>query len=90
MNKLELISAIAEKTGAKKVEAAKFLEAYIDVVKDTLIGGNSITVIGFGSFEVKERAAKVGINPKTKQAINIAACKVPTFKISKVLKDAVK
>ena len=90
MNKVELIAAIAEKTGSKKTEAEKFLTAYVDVIKETLTKGESIQLIGFGNFEVKTRAEKQGINPKTKEKISIPACKVPTFKVSKILKDAIK
>ena len=89
MKKTELVAAVAEKAGIKKVEADKALAALIDVVAAELKNGGKVQLVGFGTFEVRERAARTGINPKTKQQIKIAASKVPAFKAGKALKDAI-
>lgn len=89
MKKTELVAAVAEKAGIKKVEADKALAALIDVVVAELKNGGKVQLVGFGTFEVRERAARTGINPKTKQQIKIAASKVPAFKAGKALKDAI-
>ncbi|MBR4554001.1 MAG: HU family DNA-binding protein [Ruminococcus sp.] len=90
MTKAELINAIAEKGGySSKKDADKALSAVIDVISDALTNGDKVTLVGFGTFEVRERAAKEGINPLTKKPIHIDAKKVPAFKAGKALKDAV-
>jgi DNA-binding protein HU-beta len=89
MNKTELVAAIAENAGIKKVDAEKALNAFITVVQDELVKGGDVRLVGFGTFDVKERAAHEGINPSTKEKIEIAASKAPRFKAGKALKDAV-
>lgn len=89
MNKSELIDAIAAAADISKASAARALDAVIDSVTDTLKSGDKVSLVGFGTFEVKERAARVGRNPKTGEEINIAASRVPSFKAGKALKDAV-
>ncbi|MDO4433978.1 MAG: HU family DNA-binding protein [Alysiella sp.] len=88
MNKSELIDAIAEKSGLSKTDSGKALDAFTAVVKETLQNGGDITLVGFGSFVVGERAERQGLNPRTKEAITIPAAKVPKFKPGKALKDA--
>ncbi len=88
MNKSELIDAIAEKSGLTKTDAGKALDAFTAVVKDTLQNNGDITLVGFGSFTVAERAERQGLNPKTKEPITIPAARVPKFKPGKALKDA--
>lgn len=90
MNKTELIAAISEKAGLSKKDAEAALNAFIDSVKGALKKGDKVQLIGFGSFEVKERAARKGRNPQTKAEITIPASKVPTFKVGKAFKDAIK
>ncbi len=90
MNKTELIAAIAEKAEISKKDADKALAAFVAVVGDELKAGNKVQLIGFGSFEVKARAARQGINPLTKEKITIAASKSPVFKAGKAFKDAIK
>lgn len=90
MNKTELISAVAEKTGASKKDAEKVVNATFDVITEALSKGDKVALIGFGNFEVRERAAREGKNPQTGEKIKIAACKVPAFKAGKALKEAVK
>ncbi len=80
MNKNELISAIAENAGLTKVDAKKALDGFISVTTDTLKNGEKIALIGFGTFDVVERQARVGLNPKTKEKIQIPAKKVIKFK----------
>ena len=89
MNKTELVAAVVEKAGLKKADAEKAVAAVIDSVIDTLKKGDKVALVGFGTFEVKERAAREGRNPKTGAAIKIAASTVPTFKAGKSLKDKV-
>lgn len=89
MNKSELVAVVAEKAGIKKTEADKALAALIDTIGAELKNGNKIQLVGFGTFEVRERAARTGINPKTKEQITIAASKAPVFKAGKAFKDAV-
>jgi len=89
MNKTELISAIAEKSGLSKKDSEKALSAAIDSITEALAKGDKVQLVGFGSYEVKERAARTGHNPKTKEAIVIPASKNPVFKAGKALKDAV-
>ena len=89
MNKTELIAAMAEKAGLTKVDAGNALNACVDVIKEQLAKGEKITLVGFGTFDVNERPARMGRNPKTKEEIKIPATKVATFKAGKALKDAV-
>ena len=89
MNKTELVAAIAEKAGIKKADADKALAAFIETVGAELKAGGKIQLVGFGTFEVRERAARTGINPQTKAQIKIAASKVPVFKAGRALKDVV-
>ena len=88
MNKAELIAAVAEKTGLTKKDADKAVAAVFATITDSLAKGDKVTVFGFGNFEVRERAARTGLNPRTKETIKIAASKVPAFKACKALKDA--
>ncbi|MEE3420520.1 MAG: HU family DNA-binding protein [Lachnospiraceae bacterium] len=88
MNKNELISVIAEETGLKKADVDSALKAFTDVVTEELKKGGKVQMVGFGTFEVAERAARDGINPQTKETIHIAASKAPKFKAGKALKDA--
>ena len=90
MNKTELVAAIAEKSGIAKKDAEKALAAFVDTVAAELKKGEKIQLVGFGTFEVRERAARKGINPLTKEAIEIAASKAPVFKAGKAFKDAIK
>lgn len=90
MNKTELIAAIAGKSGLSKKDADKALAAFIETVTDTLKSGDKIQLVGFGNFEVRERGARTGRNPQTKQTIQIAASKAPVFKAGKAFKDAIK
>ena len=87
MNKTELVAAIAEKTDLTKKDAELALTAVVESITEALVKGDKVQLIGFGSFEVKNRAARVGRNPKTKEAIEIPASKVPVFKPGKALKD---
>ena len=89
MNKTELIAAIAEKTELSKKDAEKALTAMIEAISEELEEGNKVQLIGFGSFEVKTRAARTAFNPQTKQPIELAEAKYPTFKAGKALKDRV-
>ncbi|MBQ0161297.1 MAG: HU family DNA-binding protein [Bacteroidales bacterium] len=85
MNKTELVAAMAEKAGLTKTDAANALNAYVEVVKEELAKGGSISLIGFGTFSVKENPARTGRNPRTKETIQIAAKKVAKFKAGKGL-----
>lgn len=89
VNKSELIDALAAKADITKVAAGVALDAVLASVTEALKKGDSVALVGFGSFTVKERAARTGRNPKTKEPIQIAAAKVPAFKAGKKLKDAV-
>ena len=89
MNKTELIAAVAAKTGITKKDAESLISVTFDTIAQELSQGEKVQVSGFGSFEVKNREARVGRNPHTKQAIEIPASKVPAFKAAKALKDAV-
>ncbi|MFB2538979.1 MULTISPECIES: HU family DNA-binding protein [unclassified Acinetobacter] len=89
MNKSELIDAIAQKSGLTKVDAGKALDATLESISDALKANDTVTLVGFGSFMVKERAARTGRNPKTGEELQIAASKVPSFKAGKNLKDSV-
>lgn len=90
MNKTELIAAISNKTNLTKADSEKALAAFLDAVKEELASGGKVQLVGFGSFEVSERAAREGINPQTNEKITIQATRVPKFKAGKELKDAVK
>ncbi len=89
MNKAELVAAIAEKTELSKKDSEKALKAFIDVVTEELKKGEKIQLVGFGTFEVVERAAREGRNPQTGETMNIPASKAPKFKAGKQLKDEV-
>ena len=90
MNKSDLIAAVAAKTGDTKKNAEASINALIDVIAESLKDGEKIQVVGFGSFEVRERAERKGRNPQTGKEMKIAAKKAPVFKAGKALKDAVK
>ena len=90
MNKTELIASVAEKSGISKKDAEKAVAAVIDTIVETVAAGDKIQIVGFGTFEVRERAAKEGRNPRTGETLKIEASKVPAFKAGKALKDAVK
>ena len=89
MNKADLIAAIAAKTGDTKKVAEAFVNAFVDVVTEALVKGEKVQLVGFGSFEVRKRAARKGRNPQTKEEIKIPASKAPVFKAGKALKDLV-
>ena len=89
MNKTELIAAVAEKAEISKKDSEKALKAFIDVVTDELKNGEKIQLVGFGTFEVSERAAREGRNPQTGKTMKIEACKAPKFKAGKALKDTI-
>ena len=89
MNKSELINAIAEQANLTKTDAGRGLDALIKTIETALKAGDAITLLGFGTFDVKDRAERTGRNPQTGQEITIAAAKVPSFKPGKALKDAV-
>lgn len=89
MNKAELIAAVAEKTGMSKKDTDAVIAATLGTITEALAEDEKVQLVGFGSFEVKKRAARTGRNPKTKEVIEIAASKVPVFKAGKALKDVV-
>ncbi len=89
MNKSELINAIAEHSNLSKADAGRSLDALLKTIETTLKSGDAVSLIGFGTFEVKDRAARTGRNPQTGREIQIAAAKVPSFKPGKGLKDSV-
>lgn len=89
MNKSEFIQAMAEKSGLTVKDATTALNATLEVIQESLQKGESVSLVGFGTFEVKERAARTGRNPQTKQPIEIPASKAPSFKAGKPLKEAV-
>lgn len=90
MNKTELCSAIAAKTGLAKKDAEKFTAAFVEAVTEALQSEDKVQIVGFGSFEVKNRPARKARNPRTGEEIEIAATKAPVFKAGKALKDSVK
>jgi DNA-binding protein HU-beta len=90
VNKSELINAIAESAGLSKADAGKALDATVEAVTQALKSGDEVTLVGFGSFYVSERAERSGRNPRTGETIAIAAAKQPKFRVGKSLKDAVK
>ena len=89
MNKVELIASVAEKAGLSKKDAEKAIAAVVASVEEALVKGDKVQLIGFGTFEVRERAARVGRNPQTKEEIKIDASKQPVFKAGAALKKAV-
>lgn len=89
MNKKELLSAIAEKAGISMKDADKAVAAFVETVTETLKAGDKIQLVGFGTFEVRERPERTGRNPQTKQTITIPASKVPAFKAGAGLKSAI-
>ena len=89
MNKTELIAAVAEKSGLSKKDCEKAISATLDAITADLAEGGKIQLVGFGAFEVKERPARTGRNPKTGEQIEIPASRTPQFKPGKALKDAV-
>ena len=90
MNKTELVAAVAAKAELSKKAAEAAVNALFDSVKDALAEGDKVSLIGFGTFSVKTRAARIGLNPRTKETIEIPESKVPAFKAGSALKDAVK
>ena len=89
MNRVELVAAMADKAGLAKKDAEKALKAFTDVVAEELKKGEKIQLVGFGTFEVSERAAREGRNPQTGETMTIAASKAPKFKAGKALKDMI-
>ena len=89
MNKSELVTALAAKTDLSRKDAEKVISAFVDAVSDTLTAGDKIQLIGFGTFDVKDRPARTARNPRTGEEIKIAASKAPVFKAGKALKDKV-
>lgn len=90
MNKTELVAAVATKADLSKKDAEAVVKAVLDAVTEALADGEKVALVGFGTFEVKERAARTGKNPRTGEAIEIPASKVPSFKAGAALKNAVK
>jgi DNA-binding protein HU-beta len=89
MNKSDLVDAVADSAGLSKADAGRALDAVVDTVTDALKAGDSVSLVGFGTFSVRDRAARTGRNPRTGETIQIAASKNPAFKAGKALKDAV-
>lgn len=89
MNKTELVAAVAEKTAMSKKDSEKAVNALFEAVTEALAKGEKVQLVGFGTFDVKERAAHMGRNPRTKEAMKIPASRVAGFKVGKALKDAV-
>jgi DNA-binding protein HU-beta len=89
MNKGELIEAVAGRAGLSRADATKAVDGLLDAIQDTLAAGGSVSLVGFGTFSVKARAARAGRNPRTGETIQIPASNVPGFKAGKGLKDAV-
>lgn len=89
MNKTELVAAVAENAALSKKDAEKAISAVIDAITGALADGDKVQLVGFGTFEVRERGARTGKNPRTGEAIKIAASKVPAFKAGKAFKDIV-
>ena len=87
MNKSELVAKIAADADLKRGDAEKFLDAFVATVKEVIAAGDKIQLVGFGTFEAKERGAREGVNPATGEKISIPACKVPSFKPGKGLKE---
>lgn len=89
MNKAELITAVAEKSGFSKKDTEKVLNSTLETITETLKDGDKVQLVGFGVFETKDRAARIGRNPRTKEEIQIPASRIPVFKAGKALKDVV-
>ena len=89
MNKKELVAAVAEQAGLKKVDAEKAIEAFTAVVEGALKAGDKVQLVGFGSFEVRERGARIGRNPRTKEPVEIPASKAPAFKAGQAFKEEI-
>ena len=89
MNKAELIAAVAEKSGLTRKDSEKAVNAAFEAITESLVKGEKVALVGFGAFEVKDRAARVGRNPQTKEENTIPAARVASFKVGKALKDAV-
>ena len=89
MNKAELVAAVAEKTALSKKDSEKAVNAAFEAITAALVAGDKVQLVGFGSFETKARAARIGRNPRPKEEIKIPASKVPVFKPGKALKDTV-
>ena len=90
MNKSELISKVAEMTDLSKKDVTKAVDAVFEAITEALQNGDKVQLVGFGNFEVRERAARKGRNPQTGEEINIAASKVPAFRPGKLLKEGIK
>jgi len=90
MNKNELISAVAEKSGLSKKDSEKALNAALETITATVAAGNKVQLIGFGTFELRERAEKQARNPRTGEKMTVPACKAPAFKAGQAFKDAAK
>ena len=89
MNKTDLVNKVADRTDAKKKDVDMIIAATLDAIGEALASGEKVQLVGFGTFEVRERAERVGRNPRTREEILIPACKVPAFKAGKTLKDKV-
>jgi DNA-binding protein HU-beta len=89
MNKSELINSVSEKSGLTKADTERAFKAFVETITDAMSKGDSISLIGFGTFLVRDRKARTGRNPRTGETIKIAASKIPAFKAGKALKDAV-
>jgi len=89
MNKTELVEAVVAKTGGSKKDAEVTIKATFEAITEAMAKGDKVALIGFGNFEVRDRAARTGKNPQTGEEVKIAACKVPAFKAGKALKEAV-
>jgi DNA-binding protein HU-beta len=89
MTKSDLVNVIAKKTGKTKSAASDIIDSILDAIKTALKKGDKVTLVGFGTFEIAKRAARSGVNPRTRQKIRIKASKAPRFKAGKALKDAV-
>ena len=87
MNKSELLAKLAEDTGLKKGDAEKFLDSFVSTVKEVIASGDKLQLVGFDTFEAKEREERTGVNPATGEKITIAACKIPAFKPGKGFKE---
>ena len=90
MNKVQLVASVAEKAGLNKKDAEKAVAAVIDTIVGSVAKGDNVQLIGFGTFALRERAARTGLNPRTKETITIAASKQPVFKAGAAFKNAVK
>lgn len=89
LNKTDLVNKVAQRTGAKKKDVDMIISTMLESIGDALVSGDKVQLVGFGSFEVRNRAERIGRNPRTKEEILIPACKVPAFRAGKTLKDKV-